>query len=1204
MSDDTHHPLIASVSKEQPNSGFALVIALSLMAFVLLLLLSIATLVSVETSSSAMVKQKLLAQNNALLGMQIALGNLQVAAGPDQRITSNAGFLDGIDPSKANYTVVWDAEVAAGAVAAPIAWLASGLDTSETGASATDADWLELVSARKTNGSDPDDIVEAVRAAPVSIVNQKNQTSGKMAWWVGDEGVKAKFNLAESTYLRDSVTDSDKRLGTSPRFGIEAIQGFETAYDYTDDPFAANLRKTISADQGQILNGDLEDPLEDHFHDLSFYSRGLLANTRDGGLKQDLTYYFEGGAGGPSDTAAIHTDGTTAMDRITWGQLNSFYNLSYDLNASDSSITARAQEETEVGIYPLLTVLTLNFGMTMSSDYFGTPIDPSTDDPSTRNYNVHAHIRPWFVLSNPYNVKLTVSNYRIRFDADTDAHFRIAYDHDSDDNTKSGSKATKWETNEETGVPEKVSYTPTAPEDLVTYSYEDLLENMIFVVPEVILEPGEALYYSLKSSDDASYGYTFVSSPTVLDPGDSYASYTDSEINASNPRQFVFEAVNDTKFNSIRVGDVASISGAEIEYTDGSGNQRIRRMYTLIDDQGLYSLRTYAGNSETLEDNEILLQDIGLFESEGMYDNSDARTTASRISWQGFWAIGNLPNNIYEPAMTTYTESDSYTTISPEAYASNFELHGAVNEYTGYDDRWDWHDFDGWATDFNIRAPRMSRYKDESIWFPGKNFSKPTAYALAEFGNMTAYTDRKLEKSLSSSTANYVWGAGYSDSFTQVETAIFFDIPRIDDVTQQPAIASLGQLQHFNPGGWTENHLDTSVSIDTDPELNTLGYTPTYAIGNSYAAVQVPREATIGVVTSTDPVTTFSDVSYLLNEALFDQYFFSTIPQDTSLSIEYDKLPNKRLVPINGAVADAVVRSSGTAAAENLLVDGAFNVNSTSVEAWYALLNSFRGFDFGDKTSGQGIFPRSLNQAPAFAEGTVDGTTDAAWAGWRHMEDLEDLGDDDNNFKLHQLAEAIVEEVKVRGPFVSMADFVNRRLVSQSEPNKPKARTSLSGALQAALDRTYNTDFDSSYDVVISRIDSFGSRKNIIDDEQVGSGIIYDLDGTSIIANASSAASSPGWVLQADLLQALEPVLTVRSDTFKIRSYGNVLDPMTGEVSSEAYVEAVVQRLPEYVDSNDLANTEVESVSLSTTNQLAGRRFVIVDIRFLDQSQL
>jgi hypothetical protein len=411
VADASSPSLHLKSSSQLPTSGFALVIALSLMAFVLLLLLSITTLVQVETANSTQAKDQLSARNNALLGMQIALGNLQVAAGPDQRITANAAILDGVDPSKSNYTAVWDVDGATpGAVAAPLAWLASGEDsgtTATSGSTATDSTWPMLVSERDSGN------IEAVYAAPIAVLNESGNTDGQMAWWIGDEGMKAKFNLAESTYLRDSSTDSDKRLGTSSRFGIEALENFETTYEYTDDTFVAKLQKTISAQQASILNSDLSTPLEDHFHDISFYSRGLLTNTRDGGLKQDLTHYFEGGIGGPSDTEAISTGGNAAMDRITWGQLKSFYKLADDLDTSDDSITARAQEETETGVYPLLVLLNLNYGMTVSSNYDGAEPAAAAD----RNYKVHAHLRPWFVLANPYNVKLTVSNYKIRFDA-------------------------------------------------------------------------------------------------------------------------------------------------------------------------------------------------------------------------------------------------------------------------------------------------------------------------------------------------------------------------------------------------------------------------------------------------------------------------------------------------------------------------------------------------------------------------------------------------------------------------------------------------------------------------------------------------------------------------------------------------------------------------------------------------------------------
>lgn len=56
------------------NSGFALVVALSLMAFVLLLVLSMTTLISVEQGSAATSRAKLEAEQNALLALNQALG--------------------------------------------------------------------------------------------------------------------------------------------------------------------------------------------------------------------------------------------------------------------------------------------------------------------------------------------------------------------------------------------------------------------------------------------------------------------------------------------------------------------------------------------------------------------------------------------------------------------------------------------------------------------------------------------------------------------------------------------------------------------------------------------------------------------------------------------------------------------------------------------------------------------------------------------------------------------------------------------------------------------------------------------------------------------------------------------------------------------------------------------------------------------------
>ena len=73
--------------------GFALVIALSLMAFILLLILSITTLVRVETQSANIQLAQLEARMNAQLGALVALGDLQRYTGPDQRVTARSDIL-------------------------------------------------------------------------------------------------------------------------------------------------------------------------------------------------------------------------------------------------------------------------------------------------------------------------------------------------------------------------------------------------------------------------------------------------------------------------------------------------------------------------------------------------------------------------------------------------------------------------------------------------------------------------------------------------------------------------------------------------------------------------------------------------------------------------------------------------------------------------------------------------------------------------------------------------------------------------------------------------------------------------------------------------------------------------------------------------------------------------------------------------------
>jgi hypothetical protein len=82
----------------------------------------------------------------------------------------------------------------------------------------------------------------------------------------------------------------------------------------------------------------------------------------------------------------------------------------------------------------------------------------------------------------------------------------------------------------------------------------------------------------------------------------------------------------------------------------------------------------------------------------------------------------------------------------------------------------------------------------------------------------------------------------------------------------------------------------------------------------------------------------------------------------------------------------------------------------------------------------------------------------------------------------------------------------------------------------------------------------------------------------------------------------LGSVLTSRSDTFKIRVCGESRDPITNEVNGIAWGEAIVQRLPEFVDTNmDAADADIHSLN-SKENETFGRRFVIVDFHWISES--
>jgi len=96
-----------------------------------------------------------------------------------------------------------------------------------------------------------------------------------------------------------------------------------------------------------------------------------------------------------------------------------------------------------------------------------------------------------------------------------------------------------------------------------------------------------------------------------------------------------------------------------------------------------------------------------------------------------------------------------------------------------------------------------------------------------------------------------------------------------------------------------------------------------------------------------------------------------------------------------------------------------------------------------------------------------------------------------------------------------------------------------------------------------------------------------------------AAWGAPAYLTQADVLQAIGPALTARSDTFVIRAYGDAVDAK-GRTTATAWCEAVVQRMPEPLDPDPSGLNP----RLNGRTGDFGRRFLIHSFRWLSPVEL
>ncbi len=1143
--------------------GFALVVTVSLMVLLALLAVGLLSLSTVALRSSNQSLAMAEAQANARLALMLAVGELQKAAGPDQRVTAIADIAAGINGARAEAgaapvndpsldgtpkgltavqpgTRYWTGvfrnsstrqsifEKTPGAVVSQ--WLVSGRTAADRSpgnpACVVDSSGAVADTTQAAVLIGPGTVGEGVGAAdrcvaaPMVPVSDGQRATGGFAWWVGDEGVKARLDMASTPAPADGI-----RLAIARRRGWETVDGFG-AYPVPTDAGDESLRRIVSLPSAPLLLGELSkgmpNPLQLNFHSATVCSQGVIADCLNGGVRVDLSTALAGTlpvsvtkpvydnhpvAGGRVIPQSAHPK----LDRLRWDRLREFYQLHDNLENGALVVSPGNGAST-----PAIAPSVIDYRILMGVRLVRTT---SRDE----IFRLHACGKFSVSVANPHTVPMQW---------DQPIEFEIK------NMTPLGNRPSRiWQHQEcvyipHDGTPDKPAMEPA------------VFNQAMFTIPPGRLQPGEARAYTIAENVLRRIGTANRPVTVTLAP-----------FERSSPFDFnrCVEMETNTEITLPRSMDIreswqSTLVMLEMRLAGSRGRSTnyLRRFSGFELDNGYFSPNTRR------------------FES-----------TESRSYSQGPVPLMLYSFQISQPGM-------EYDKLMPAGYEMG-QRASTIRTFA----------------DFNLRA---SEWVDAISSYNPPPFFMESNDSIAQLGTSPGNTGPGFTRNLAFSPLNW----GYSSAEGSTRT-VLFDVPE--------HFVSLAQFQH--------------ADLTSDDQFPSVSVQPGNALANSYFSTFVRRDTTrqertdyilMGSLNPSGAYQTkrnYYDMSYILNASIWDRYFLSTLAAGSSRPVNPTMLVLDESSKVLGDPAQA---------AGELMIDGAFNINSTDKNAWKAFLASARHLEVGSDKGLEAAFPRSLRQ-PAKSAMPPTGSQEDSYAGFRRLSDAQ----------LDRLAEEIVRQVRLRGPFVSLAHFVNRALV----PLSKNAQLCRSGALQAAIDAAgINISPD-------GRASGFGQQISPAEDQVSLAWKLNapraDLDGgdtdgrppdaisqepdwavtsrdnnygavASIIADRETlsiprtrreqgfrSTGIPGWLTQADVLQVIGPAISSRSDTFRIRAMGEARDA-TGKVIATAYCEAILQRLPDYVDPSNLPHER--GTDLTAANLSHGRRFTITSFRWLAPSEV
>lgn len=1213
------------------RKGFALVVTLSLMILLTVIAVGLLTLSSIALRSSSTEGNIAIAKANARLALMLALGDLQQGMGPDTRVSASSAILDSnastpeVDGVKHPHLLgVWQswggwlnaqAQDPGGnslAIAATYdvgrtkmfrKWLVSlaptqaeSLDFAKTGV-LDSSNSVELVSTGSVRNP-----VDHVRAGLLTL-NGPTKQSGHFAWWVAGENEKADITQ-NAPHPSLSPGDTELAHGNGTSKDMSKITGL-TAVKRDKE----TVSKLVTTGQLAIAGAD-RSAIVEGLHDFTANSIGLMTDVRWGGLRKDLSLLFDQ----PTLPANLTRSATTAYSPRP---------LSEDLLANYPKIPERGFTSFEqMQAFARQFKNAVNWKLTVpvpKTQAFGNNLSPTEPEGFYRRmpviskfysiynlqtvkngqtadvlpkdkYDCYLTYSPVVQLWNPYSVPIEISQFLqihtlpykimpVRFKtyknnaAVVQAPFTSRLSWVGIDQEGQGSGASVGADNK----------SPFQKADGST---------------NVIIGPGEFMLFSFKSRLDK------LSNQEPLRPGFDPAA-------VGSARVKVLSGVTQTDNPQLALQIQPYWGGANAQWWGGNpGGLSVIAQTSggSLTSTGL-NLDWFAGSKPDSYVSLGLEKDRQDFASISPDEN-----VSSRAKWS-FADSEPVPIAVMGAMLKTSENlTGKYDTIS---WASDWRNKTWSQAMPGTDAE---QMLASYADPKLLELQRMNGAYQ--VYFRTINGS-------AELSDLVGYNPNGVNGFLGSTLEAPISAV----VACEIPTAPVQSLAGFSGLRLQPGWYDWQKRQNTGGGG--------TKDVTSEWPNKIAAYksgVPGLGVGNSFAVPMIlgdkvyqnhdlsksnPNSHIAPISGSATPqdsnaFSDFWDHQLLVNDGLWDSWFTSSLasgprPSDTAadtLPQLLDKvfkngasLANQNFVPSVAAPGTAVIADLQKAdgylrSAVYLANRGAFNVNSTSADAWYSLFTGLREHSavYRDASGELKMIPVAAGKAVVTRYNTETAATEVAdprngvivdglprWTGVRFLDDGQ----------LRKLAEQCIGQVKKRGPFLNMSDFINRRLSTDDMGTR--------GALQAAI------DYDDQTPDTTAINHRFKGNKDMIADAAAA---LYPFPDA---AKGSLFAGAPGYVVQSDILKPLGNSLTVRDDSFRIRAYGESTDS-TGKVLARAYCEAIVQRTVDYVDPAndptvpaiplDANGNPTGATPLTKVNERFGRHLQILSFRWLAPNEI